>query len=422
MTLYLDKLLRIRVLAESAFGTDGSGTMGSYLEVPFAEGTANITLDQPMQSPMHAQQRADGYPTEVLLPKSAKLDFECNLETFTTKATSTVAATKGWLGTLLESAIGASHLMTGTLAATNATTTSIPVSVATTLRPGAAIGLNTGTGSALEVREIKSKSGSTLTLKLAATGAPSTGATVLGAATYYPNPYRTGATYIPIQFACEGHNTEDRWLLKGGALESLSITLAPGQIPKLKFAWMFADFDQADGAATSGDLVGPDLAQATYTNVVTLVQADSEFRVPTVGTNTLTSTLLQPSSIEFKPNMKFVAVRTPSGVNTVLQYVQVHEAPVLSGSFTIPYEASQAWFDAQNNRTAKAIFYQIGSSTSNGAALLSAPNVQITRVQRANVDGVQCQVVEWKARLDSDTTAESGQEAIAAAAWRLHLI
>jgi len=423
MTLYLGNLARLRVIQESSFGTDMSGTMNSFLEVPFSEGTLTATLMQPTESPKHAQQRADGYPIEVLLPKvGSKVEFECNLETFTTKATSTVAATKGWLGTLLECALGGSHLMTGTVATTGATTTSIPVSVATTLRPGAAIGLPSGTGSALEVREIKSKSASTLTLKLAASSSIAAAATVYGSATYYTDPLTTGASYIPIQFALEGHNTEDRWLLKGGALESLSITLAPGQIPKLKFAWIFADWDQADGALTSGDLVGPQLGQATFINAVTLVQADSEFRVATVGTTSMSGTLMQPSSIEFKPNIKFAMPRTPSGVNTVLQFVRVHEAPVLTGTFTIPYEADQAQFTARDARSVKAVFYQIGSSTTYGAIMLSAPTVQITDVQRANVDGVMCQVVSWKARLDTDTTAETSYESIAGAALRIHCL
>lgn len=420
MTIYVSNIERLRGLQESSFATDGSGSMGSFFEIPFNEGTCSLILDEPVESPKHAQQRIGGSPTGVIMPRKSTLSFQTNLETFTTKATSTVAATSHWLAEMLEAGLGGSHLMTGTVTTTGATTTSIPVSVATTCRPGAAIGLNTGSGSALEIREIKSKSGSTLTLKHATSNSASTSATVYGTTTLFAHTRMTGADSISMQFALEGQNIEDRYLVRGGALDSLTMTFGPGLIPKLTWAWKLVDWDQADGASTSGDLTGSVITAATYINTVTLVQADSELRSHTVGTSSLSSTLLEANQIELRPNIVWAPVMTSSGTNTVKQWVRVHAEPVVTGSVVLPYEDAQTWFAARTAKTMKTIGLQIGSSTTNGGCLLSVPKVQIDNVARENVEGIQNQRFSFRSLLDTDTTAESSYEALAESPWRWH--
>lgn len=418
MTYYASRIERLRVIQESSFCADMSGNMTPWSEVPFHEGTLSLQLMRNVQTPLHAQQRLGGYPTGVLMPKQAKLNFECNLETFTTKATSTVAATSHWLPEMLEVALGGTNVMTGTAITTGATTTSLPVSVATTLRPGAAVGL-VNTAGALEVREIESKSGSTLTLKHALSNAPAGLATVYGSTTIFYHTRMTGADSQSLQFACEGQNVEDRWLVSGGALDSIAITTTPNTIPKLSLGWKFVDWDQADGAATAGDLTGSVLGASTYTNTNTLVQADSEFRVVTVGTSSISGTLIEASSIEFRPNISWMPVVTSSGINTVKQWVKVHAAPVITGTFVCPYEDAQTWFDARTNKTLKNIWLQIGSLAADGAVLISVPDCQITDVQRTDVSGVAGQTVSFQSKLDTDTTAESSFEALAESPFRI---
>lgn len=423
MTHYVSKIERLRVLdGESSFGTDGSGSMGSFLEVPFIEGTCNPVFEQPQETPGHAQQFLDGYPTRVHLPRRCTLPFSVNMEVPTTKATNAVAATKGWLGALLHTALGGYHQMTGTTVnGSGATTTVIPATVATTLRPGAAVGLNTGTSSALEIREIESKSGSDITLKLAASNAPSAAAAIIGSSTYYTDPYSTGANFRSLQFAFEGQGIEDRHLMRGSRLNSLGIELTPGGIPRFNFEWRLADWDQADGAATSGDLTGSVLGAATYINTNTLVLADSEFRVAVVASSSLGGTLIHASSFTYNPNIQYADVMTVAGVNNVLQGVRTHNGSVITGDFTVPYE-DQTWFADRHLKTARALWLQIGSSTSIGGVLISIPNAQITDVQRVDVGGVSGQRVSWMARHDTDTTAESGEEEIAKSAFRIHVI
>jgi hypothetical protein len=419
MTIYASKIEAVRIAHETTFGADLTGTLGSFAYVPFREGTLSLELSEPLESPMHSQQRVDGHPTRVHLPRTAKAVFECNVDTFTTKAVDTVAATKSWLGTLLETAMGGSHLMTGTTVNdAGADQDDWDGTVVTTLRPGAAVALPTGTGGTLELREIKSKSSSNIVLKHFTTNAPSNGATVRGTATYFTSSRTTGAEFKSLQLIAEGYTTTDKYVLLGGAVTALEMTLEPGKIPTMKVTVEFVNWEYADGAGVTVDLNGTVLGAATYTDAVTLVQADSLLCAATVGTpNSVVS--LHASKIEFKPAMSFVKVRTPSGVNTVAQFVRTHAAPVLSGSFTLPYE-NQTWWDIRDADTIKALWYQIGSSPSVGACMISAPNVQIVDVKRVDVDGISCQQVDWVARLDSATTAESSYEGLAESAFRIH--
>ncbi len=423
MTMFPSKIERVRGLQESSFVTDGSGTMGNFFELPFHEGTLALELLRPTQTPMHAQQRLGGYPSPVLMPKAATLAFDCNLETFTTKAASTVAPTSHWLAEMLESALGGAHLVTGTSAAGTPTTSVMSAAVSTTIRPGAAVGIVTP-GGLFEFREVKSKSSNQITLKLATTSAAATSSIIYGSTTNYYATRQTSAGNTYMQFVCEGFNTEDRWLLRGGVLESLALTFGPATIPKCGFKWKFARWDQADGGSGSAyDGTGNEIAASTYTNTVTLVQADSEHRSPTVGTATLSGTLLESSTLEITPNITWVPVHSSSGTNTIVAWVKTHSAPVISGSFTVPFEDSIAWFTAHTSRTAKAHFLQIGSSTTDGGVLVSVPNTRITGTpQRVDVNGVAGLKMDFVSLLDTDTTAESGYEALAESPFRIHFI
>jgi hypothetical protein len=162
------------------------------------------------------------------------------------------------------------------------------------------------------------------------------------------------------------------------------------------------------------------LAVATYANAKTVVQKDSELRQQTNGTTTLNSaTLLQASTIEFKPNIKYAVQRTPAGTNTIKQPIRDRAAPAIAGSFVIPYE-DQTWFTARDSRTAKGLWYQIGTSATDGGILIAAPTVQITDVQLVNADGIVATRVDWKGRTDGDTSGSSAD--IALSPFRIHLI
>ena len=421
MTLFQSKLGRLRGIKETTFGTDATtaGGISSFFEIPFIEGSDVLELMRPVQTPGHAQQRMDGFPENVLMPKSAAFTFKASLATPTTKATSTVAATHSWLTRILEIAFGSVHQSTGTTFVTGWDAVNGDGTTVTTIRPGSAIGWVNSSG-LLECREVKTKSSSTLANKLAFSGSPTNGQTMYGCTTVYTSTRQTGAA-SSLQLMYEGWNTEHRWSLLGGWLESLTVEWPPGSIPVLTFKFAFANHLRADGSDIVYDSTGDVLGASTYTDVNTLVVVDSEFRVPTVGTSTLSGTLYHPNEITWEfPGLRYEPVKSPAGIQTVLAPVRVHSPPLCRGSFTLPYEDSQEWFTARNSKTAKAVFYQIGSSISVGAVLASCPRVQIVDVQTTDKGGVQNQVVSWVSRTDSDTTAESSYEGLAESAHRLH--
>jgi hypothetical protein len=421
MTIYQSKLGRGRFLKEPAFGTDGSGTAGDYFDAPFIEGSDVLDLVEPVETPGHAQQRVDGYPLGLLMPKfGSTLSLSYNFGTATTKATSTVQSTHSWFTRLMEIAFGSYHQSTGSLFSAGWNTTTGDVSVGTTLRPGSAIGW-VNTNGQLECREIQTNDGSnTLLTKLAFSGSPANTNIAYGCTTAFPSPREVGVG-ASIQYLWEGWNVEDRFLLKGGWLDSLTLSINPAGIARVTFKWMFADWDRADGAATAGDFTGAVLGAATYINTQDLVVMDSEFRAVTVATSTLTDTLYHPSEITIEfPGLIRSVPRTPAGIQTGLGPVRTHQAPVARGSFTLPYEDNNEWWTAKTARTAKYLAYQIGTSISVGAVLLSVPNAQIVNVQKLDVGGVLNQKVDWVARLEADCTAESGYEGLGEAAFRMH--
>lgn len=417
MTTVVEHVKRARLYEEpnGSFAVDHTGTLGDFKEVPFVEGSLRLTLSKPTQSPMHLQQHIDGYPKEVFLPKEAKLDFAINIEGLTTRPTG--AAAQGGLGRLLKIILGTETLQTGTtINDAAATTTSFVVTSAAGLIKGGAIGLATGAGGALEIREIKNISTNTVTLKHALSNAPSNSSTVWAAATYTLGS-GDGDTATSAQMIVEGLEQDDRWLLIGGQIESLNMELTPGQIPKMTGTLKFANW--LHGGDTSASLIGSALGTSTYTHNHTHVIKDSEFRVLENGTTSISNTLLQVPALSFAPNLSYVAHRTPAGTNTVYQWIRARTAPVISGQFSLTFDA-ETWWDRRDASAGYCVALQIGTSSSTGGVLITAPTVQVTDAQRIDLDGIAGQQVSWKGRLDEDiTTATTDAHK---SAFRIHIM
>lgn len=424
MTLYVEPIKRMRIYEEpnGSFAVDHTGTLGDYLDCPFIEGTANLRIERPTESPGHSQQHIDGHPLEVLMPKRAFADFSINLETVDTKSSGSGASviTQGALGRLLKIAMGGEDLGTGTTVNdASATTTQIDLTSAAGFAEGGAIGLNTGTGNALEIREIENISSNTIDLKHATSNAVADSQDVAASATYSMDS-TDGSETTSLQLLLEGAYTEDSWYLAGGWLASpFTLELTPGQIPRVNFSWQFAQWFLADGSNTSGDLTAAAAATATYADAKTLVHVASEFREQTVGTATI-GNLVHASQIEFVPQMQYVPQISSAGTNNVVQSVRVRNAPVIRGSFVTPYEGS-TWFDARDNQTRKDLMLQIGTSVTDGGILITAPNTQITGVERIDDNGIMSQRVSWVGGLDTDVN-ESTATDLGQSAFRIHLI
>lgn len=431
MTIYIDSPKRVRIAEEAngSFETDLTGTLGNFMDCPFIEGSTKARLMQPFETPGHLEQHIDGYPLKIQMPMSAEMDGDINIETLDVKAGSGITAAQGALGRLLKIFMGGERLGVGTTITTGATTTSLPVTSASGIFTGTAIAVPTGPGGTMEIREVKGKSGSgqsgnTLFLKLALSSAPADGADVKASATYYLSG-TDGSQTTSLQAIVEGLALVDRYVLRGGQMKSMTFdALSPGGIPRCKLGMMFTVWDYADGAAVAYDASASTLGLASYTNVRPHVIYSSEFRSSTVGTTTLAGTLLHAPTINFKPNIKYTAHRTPFTRSTVKQWIRDRSVPVISGGFSLP-EEDKSWYTARTNRTSKAFFLQIGSSITEGGFLLSVPTAQITEVMPSNVADIHAVDVGYDARLDEecDATGISGTGYnLVKSTFRVHLI
>lgn len=412
MSIEVQNIQRLRMYVEpnGSFAVNASGTLGSFTDVPFIEGTATAELMQEMLPTNVAQQFMDAYSLEALGKQSCKLSIQLFLASTGVAANATTSSVQGPLGMLLKNVMGGESLAMGSAVASAPTTTGFVATATQGSRfsAGTAVAVPNAAGT-LEARELKTVSTDTLTTKLAFSAAPSVAAIAYRSATYY----LTEDPNTSFQFVLEGAEADDRWVLQGMQCTSLKFEFPPGQLPKITFEFT---------GTTWANLGSGSIAVASYVNSVAYAVMDSQLLVQTVGTSTYTGAEVYASAIELTPNIAFVAATAPGGSETVYRWRRTRAAPALSGNFTTFYE-DLTWFTARDNRTTKNIAYQIGNSvpTSNaGTMLFTVPNVQVTNVQRvADGVGLAGQRVEFKARLDSDATDQTTE--LRRSTFRFHI-
>jgi hypothetical protein len=419
MTVHITNVQRARVYDEGNFATDGTtASIANFKDLPFIEGTMSVTLEEPMETPGHVQQHMDAQPLKVALPKRAKASFEINLAGLGLASGGPRAQSA--LGLLLKVGLGCEVLSTGTAITTGASTTSLPTSDASGLDKGAAIAVATGTGGRLEMREIKDVSTNTLTLKHATTNSAANSSTVYAAATYTAStPAGTGIA-DSLQLLIEGLEPQDRFLLLGGQVESVTFSFANGAIAKMTWNWKFANW--LDSTDTGGTITAA-LAHATYSNTVPVVIKDSELRIYTAGTTSISGTEMNAAEYEITLNLSYTEHMAPGGTNNIVRYVRQRAVPFVSGAFTIPLE-DLTWWDAKAAKTVYSFSLQLGSSptaTTGGGVLITAPAIQITDVQKADMNGISGVRVSWEGTIDSDITSPTANDDLHIAAFRIHL-
>jgi len=423
MPIQIQNIQRVRgyIEATGAMGTDHSGTLGDFFDIPIIEGSVEMTLEEPTIDPMMLRQNRDDHNEEVLGVKRGKCKFSMNLTVPDARAGDGVtAASTTAIGQLLDVTMGGSNFGQGdTVNTSAATTVSIVVANGSRWKEGGCLGWADANG-VLHLREIEEVSSNTVTLKLALPSAPLNSDPLYNCASFYLDNFNQWYTES-LQLIVEGmgHSSpgyQECWVLMGGQIEEPpTLELTNGALPKITFSFTFADWEHGDEAA----MTPAALANATYSNVNERLMVDSEFRVATVGTTTLTGTLIHVAEIAMEPQFKYIENTSPAGVNNIAAFVMDGSHPKIQGSFKCHFE-DQTWFNARNNRTDKGVFLQIGSSETYGAILISAPTVQITDFQRIDMNGMMGQEVKWKGRLDSDTT-EGTATALGISPFRIHI-
>jgi len=409
LSIELHAVQRVRWTEESTFGSDMSASIASFFDLPIREGTAQMTLTTTSLDPMPLQQSRLDRAEEVLGPRSATLTFTLNLS-----SVAPANLTAGWAMALLENVFGG--VWEGISTTFTGGTAAVPtVTSASGFLAGAAIGWVNSSGN-LEVREIESISGTSITLKHAFSGAPSNAQTAYAGTTFYP----TENPSTSLQFLVEGAESDDRWLLLGGQAVggvSIAVDVTGQQLPSITVNMKFADWLASD--ETSSSITGT-LGTATYLDFNPMVGHAGELRVFTVGTSTLsTSSLVHCSALAFNPAVNYVPVTSPSGVETVLRWRAGRTNPAIEGSFTTYYDG-MTWFNARKNRGDYAFLYRMGNAAGE-TVVLSAPTVQIVNPQRvADASQLAAQTIQWKGRRDTDVGVSTTE--LARAPWRLHCL
>lgn len=401
-----------------AIGTDSSGSIGSFTDLPMIEGTGNLTLTRDELDPAHLVQHIDEGRERVLGKRKATLSFSMNLAPTGTAATNSVSSVTSPLGMILKAVMGGEQLGEGSVAAAGSTSSVVNVSAgdgAQWANAGQMMGWTNSAG-VVEWREVESRSTDAITLKRAFSGTPQTSDPLYNVATYY----MTASPSTVLDFLVEGLESDDRWLLNGCQLEggmTIALDLTGGQLPRVTFTFGAASWYSS--SETSSSITGT-LGTATYSAYNPIVGETGAFEVWTVGTSTYASTQLIPvSACTFEPHINFVAVTAPNGTNTVKEWKKVRNAdsPV-QGQFTALYE-DLTWFNHRNSKTDLAVQYVAGTAAAS-ALILSAPTVQALNPQRvSDAGGMAAQTVMWKGRRDTDVGSSTTD--IAKSPFRIHL-
>lgn len=402
----------VQVFLESTFGTDITGSLGSFLNVPIQEGTAQVVLTRETHDPQTLVQHLDGYREEVLGRKACRLSFTTPLAPTGTAAGSATAAVQGAIGYMLKAAMGGEDLGTGSAFAAGWTAVTGDVTSGAGFSKGTVLGW-VNSSSVLEMRPLKNVSSNTLTLKLAFSGSPANTDVAYASATYYMG----SDPDTSLQFVVRGLESQDEFVLMGCQLDSLAISLPiDGTIPTLTWTWKGVKWIY--GADASGSASLTDIVPITYTNFSPITGHAGRFQSQVNGTTTFAGSTVDISAASFEPKISYVAVPSPSGVEGVLRWRRTRaNGPVITGSFTSFYESTARFVD-RDDKDDRLIWYQIGTTAGQSIAI-EAPTVQYTDVQRVDAGGIASETITWKGRNDNDITSASGDSDLSA--FRIHL-
>jgi len=411
------RFLVVAATPTAAVGADSSASLGSFVDCPIREGSAQMATNRDELDPMQLVQHIDEGRERVLGKRVATLTFTMNLAPTGTSAVLGTTAITSPLGRLLKVVMGGENLAAGSTAATSTTAIVLKTSTASHASrwpPGTVVGWSNGT--VVEWRSVEATTSATVTLKHGFSGVPAVGNPLINAATYY----MTADPDTTVDFIVEGLDNEDRFLLTGGqAVTGIGVAfdLTGGAIPTVTFNFQFANWYASN---ETGSSITGTLGTASYSATSPIVGEAGEFRCWTVGAATyVTTTRLHVSAMTWEPHIAYTPVTSPSGRNTVWRWKRSRntDSPV-QGSFTIPYEDT-TWFAHRNSKTDLDAMYVAGISGGN-TVIVEAPTIQILNPQRvADASAIAAQTLTWKGRRDTDVGAVTTD--ISKSPFRLHL-
>jgi len=430
MTTQIAKLGRVRVVSETTFCTDQSGTPSGFIDLPVVEGSATFVPMQDHLEPEVTQQTVHGFDNSLMV--LGKKSGTLALTTYLAGTGDPQDGNSAWLTTtwamyrVLKALMGG--VFQGTAAHGAATVVVAAGSTASSINVTAGHGTTGSAGGAFaclingkyEAREILSVSTDTIVPKVAFSAAPSNGAAVLWATTF--NLIEgTSANLESLQWLCEGVEAADEYSVLGSQ-GTIAIDIAANGIAKMPLSLTAASWNRTStltlAAPTSIPGFGP------------VVNMDSELIVGTgasgvslVNGSCQTRNVISHASSTWTPSVAVSPIPSPEGLNSsgMIGWKRARGRAV-SGQFVTYGDDSLttvSWLTADANRYAYSINQQIGS-TADSIVLITAPTVQISAVPpRTNAGDLYGLTVSWAAR--NDGAIASATAGLQQSAMRIHL-
>lgn len=393
MSIELSSLGRVRIAIESgtsAYAVDQSASPANFIDLPVMEGTLAPSRKEEKLDPMTLQTMLDDHDEKVRGPKSCEVGFSTILSGTGTAYTGGVAfpTTTTWaLGRLLQTIMGGSILtpaVTSTVVTTAASTTTV-INVTAghgtdgTFTTGGPIGVVIN--GRVEVREVLSLSANAVTVGLAFSAAPATGAAVYAGMTFWlsENPVDS------LQLLIDGMEDSDKFVyagLQGG----FDLDVTTGQFPKLSVKLAGSSWTKRASAA---------IAAGSPTLFSPAIITDCEFIVGTVGSTT--RNLVHCTGETWTPGIEYLDVKSSTAASTVLRKRR-NRGRAIAGKFTTYRDASSFDFEAADSaKTDLYMLKQLGSTPGSIVALV-APTVQCVTTNNADAGGIAGVDVEWEGR------------------------
>lgn len=410
MTIVQSALQRMAVYTEPAgsFAVDHTSTTADFLDVCFIEMTASLALNHAQLEPMCVQQYLSAKEKSVLGVKGATLSFQMILAPTGIAANASTSSPdhddsaqlrifKAVMGGLRGNIEGSA-----VATATSSSAFVVTGTEGSQFTAGGSVGLLRGTNSQLDVREIKTVSTDTVTLKQALANA-----TVIADVVYQgTTAYLTDNPNTSLQFVVEGAEPDDRWALYGGQCTGMQFEFPINDFPKVTFTIEFANWLSLSSQA---------ITNASYLNDVP-TYVFGEYLAQVTGTST--RQIIDVQQMSFAPQIVFAKITSPSGTNGITQWQITRAVPVCTVQFTQMYQ-DLTWFTARDARSDYHLQMQIGN-TAGGTVTVVVPTAQISDVQRVDNGGFAGQQITATARMDSNATDQTTE--IRRSGLRIHWV
>lgn len=400
----------------NAYNTDNSAALGSFLAVPWWEGSLKIGGNRVPLDPMAGKVRADAHSQKVHGPRKCSVGFDVCLHSHGVDLDGnavSVPTTSTWaLLRILQAMLGGSIATTnpGVQTTVQAGTTATLVNVTaghgnTRFQVGGAIACEciSGTTNVIEAREILSVAANAVTVKEAFSAIPVTGRPVRGAVTVYPKEDPDTS----LQVFVEGRELDDRFVFCG-LQGKLALAIALNGLSKLSF--------DLQGAYWNALSAGAGITIPSYANFSPVPCVAAELTVPTVGSTT--RVLVHQTGVKIEIGMEYEDIPSGAVAEGLRRKRRKPARPLVKGSFITPFE-DLTWKTAHDNRTSHGIFQQLGNAPGS-TLLISVPTAQITGTPQRVPAGVAAGFeVPWEGRLDE---AIAGATEVTYAGARFHFL